>query len=169
MQGVLSVHSARVGPGPLSREFLGIAEQIRAVIEKRPPRAGAGGLDQWLELPSQEVAFQMVDGRVHHQGLQLQVGDVLFKTKGAVGFDDSLALLAEVPIRDQWVADDRYLSALRGQTIQLPVQGTLGRPQVDGQALAQLTRQAVGGAATRLLEQELNRGLERLLRPQNRQ
>jgi hypothetical protein len=111
----------------------------------------------------------MVEGRVHHEGLQLTIGDVVVRTKGSVGIDESLQLLAEVPVRDQWVQNDRYLSALRGQVLQLPVQGSLGRPRVDTQALAGLTRQTVTGAASQLLQQELGRGLDRLLRPPGQQ
>jgi hypothetical protein len=166
-QGLLTVHAARVGPGPLSQEFLQIAEQIKALLERRLPQSPAASVGQWLEMPPQNVAFRMTGGRVHHDGLQVVVKDVVVRTKGSVGFDDSLSLLAEVPIRDEWVANDRYLSALKGQVLQMPVQGTLAKPRVDAQVLAQLTRQSVGGAASRMLEQELNRGLDRLLRLRN--
>ena len=76
VQGTLNIHAARVGPGPLSQQFLSIAEQVKAVVERRAPQAGANSSGQWLELPAQDVSFQMVDGRVHHRGLQMVVGDV---------------------------------------------------------------------------------------------
>jgi hypothetical protein len=167
-RGVLTIHSAQVGPGPLAREFLPIAAQIKALLERRAPTSTSSGPGRWLDMPAQTVNFHMTQGRVFHEGLQIVVDDVVVRTRGSVGFDESLSLVAEVPIRDEWVANDRYLSALRGQVLQLPVEGTLERPRVDGGALAQLSRQAVTGAAGQLLQQELNRGLERLFGPQGR-
>ena len=168
VRGVLTVHSAQVGPGPLAREFLPIAAQIKALLERRAVPSASSGFGQWLDMPAQTVKFHMTQGRVYHDGLRVVIDDVEIRTKGSVGFDESLSLIAEVPIRDDWVANDRYLSSLRGQVLQLPVQGTLERPRVDGGALAQLSRQAVTGAAGQLLQQELNRGLERLFGPQGR-
>lgn len=165
VQGTLQVHAARVGPGPLSQQFLSIAEQVKAIVDRRPLPTTASNINQWLELPAQEVSFQMVDGRVHHRGLQMVVGDVAVRTQGSVGFDESLYLVAEVPIRDEWVAKDRYLSALRGQVIQLPVQGSFTRPRVDNQALTNLARQTITSAGQQMLQQEISRGLDRFLRP----
>ena len=96
----------------------------------------------------------------HH--VSMTIDEVTLRTGGSVGFDQSLNLVAEIPVRDEWVANDRYLSALRGQVLRLPIRGTLKEPQVDARALTQLTQQTISGAATRLLEQELNRGLQRL-------
>ncbi|MFV1966300.1 MAG: hypothetical protein ACC628_12825 [Pirellulaceae bacterium] len=165
IQGTLSVHSARIGPGPLSRELLTIATQIKSIVDGRPLSATGSPSDRWIELPQQNVSFTMVDRQVHHQGLQFVVDDVVIRTRGSVALDQSLNLIAEVPIRDEWVARNRYLASLRGQVLQLPIQGTLKNPRVDGGALARLGQQTLGGAATRMLEQELNRGLQRLLGP----
>jgi hypothetical protein len=71
--------------------------------------------------------------------------------------------MAEVPVRDEWVAQDRYLAALKGQTIKLPISGTLSRPQVDQRALGELSKQAIREVGTNLLQDQLQRGLERLL------
>jgi hypothetical protein len=48
-----------------------------------------------------EVRFQMRDGRMHHEGLQLGFPDIspelLARSTGSVGLDQSLDLLLEVP------------------------------------------------------------------------
>jgi hypothetical protein len=166
VEGVMSIHEARVGPGPLSQEFLIIARQIKAIVEKRPfgaLRGAAAG--PWLTLPAQEVAFRMAERRVHHRGLELAVGDVIIRTHGAVGLDQSLALVAEIPIRDEWVESDRLLSSLKGQVLRVPIRGALSRPAIDRRALEDLAGRVLSGAATRLFEDELNRGLQRLLGP----
>jgi hypothetical protein len=166
-EGVLKVHSAQIGPGPLALRFIWLAEQVEAVLERRVPSATAPDTAQWIQLPEQEVPFRFDQQRVEHRGLQMVAGDVVIRTSGSVGLDQSLSLLAEVPIRDEWVARDQWLSTLRGQTLQIPVGGTMSNPQLDVRVLDQLARQLVGGAATRLIEQELQRGLDRLLRPRD--
>ena len=165
IKGVLAIHSARVGPGPLAREMLSALEQVRALLDRRTWRSEAAGPSQWLELPTQDVVFHMSQQRVQHQGLLWLVGDVALRTSGTVGFDESLALVADVPVRDEWLGNDRYLAALKGQVVQLPVGGTLKQPRIDTRALAQLGGQNLRGSATRIIEQELNRGLQRLLQP----
>ncbi len=119
----------------------------------------------WMSMTEQQIDIQMADGRVHHRGLEMNVHDVVIRTQGWVGLDQSLSMLAEVPIRDQWVQRDRFLSALRGQSIRIPITGTLSHPKVDRSALRQLSRQLLGGAAERLLQDELQRQLKNLFRP----
>jgi hypothetical protein len=46
--------------------------------------------------------------------------------------------------------------------LEFPIHGTLEKPRVDDQALSRLAGQALGGAATGILTEELNRGLQRL-------
>jgi hypothetical protein len=40
---------------------------------------------------------------------------------------DSLAPQAEVPIQDSWSGDDPSLNGLKNQTLQIPIEGTLGK------------------------------------------
>jgi hypothetical protein len=163
-RGSLSIHNARVGPGPLAEQYVLLARQVRAIVERKPfDTTFRPESVQWLALPEQKVDVQLTGGRVYHRGLQIQVGDTLLVTSGSVGEDQTLSLIVEIPIRDEWVAKDRFLSALRGQSLKVPVAGTVGKPQLDSRALDQLAAQLVGGAATNLLEQQLQRGLNKLL------
>jgi hypothetical protein len=107
----------------------------------------------------------MKGGRVYHRGLQIQVKDTLLVTSGSVGTDQTLSLVVEVPIREEWIAKDRLLSGLRGQTLKIPVAGTVGRPQLDARTLEQLAGQLFQNAAGQMLENKLQDGLNKLLRP----
>lgn len=164
VRGTLAIHGAQIGPGPLSRDVIGLAEQLKAVVERRPPGTGTNA-SKWLDLPRQQVPFEVAQGRVVHRDLQLVVRDVTIRTQGSVGLDQSLTLQAEAPIRDEWVARERLLAGLRGQSIRIPVNGSLSRPQFDIAALNQLTGQVLRSAAGNLLEQQLNRGLQKLFGP----
>jgi hypothetical protein len=46
--------------------------------------------------------------------------------------------------------------------VRIPVGGELSRPRIDQRVLRELASQTLGGAATKLLENELNRGLQQL-------
>jgi hypothetical protein len=71
-----------------------------------------------------------------------------------------------MPIPPKWVASHRLLdSAVRNQTIQVPIGGTLGKPRIDPGALERLSREFLENAARNVLGDELNRGLERMLGP----
>ena len=162
VHGQLTIHNAQIGPGPLAQQFISIAQQVKSVIDGRSLGSGGTGGSTWLVVPEQAVRFDVSDGRVQHHGLVVTAGDVQIRTSGSVGMDETLALVAEVPIQDSWVAGKAYLSALKGTTIKVPVRGTLSKPQVDGRVLRELSREMIGGAAGRLLEGELNRGLRQL-------
>lgn len=163
VHGELELHSAQIGPGPLAQHFLEIAQYVKTVVEGRPP----SGLltNTRLNVSQQKVRFDVKDGRVHHQNFTVTVGDVVIRTSGSVGLDQSLAMVAEVPIRDNWVESKPYLQALKGTVLRIPVRGALSRPSIDKRALRDLGQNMIGGAAGRLLEDGLNRGLERLIRP----
>lgn len=154
--GNLQIQAAQVGPGPLAQRYIGLALQIRSII-KGQPISGGNALNQpWLTLPQQDVAFEVRDGRVWHRQLAVSVQDVEIYTTGSVGFDESLDLVAEVPIRDDWVAGRQLLSSLRGTRIRIPLRGTFSRPDVDSRAIEQLGRQFLEGAAVNFLEDNLN-------------
>ena len=115
----------------------------------------------------------MAENRVYHEGLQMAVKDVVIRTSGSVGTDQSISIVAEVPVRDEWLSRNQYLAALRGQTIKVPIHGSLTSPKLDQNALSQITQQAVSGAANRYIQggvnqldselnKQLNRGLEKL-------
>ncbi|MCA9171208.1 MAG: hypothetical protein KDB23_26225, partial [Planctomycetales bacterium] len=113
------------------------------------------------------VSFRVNNGVVAHDGLTMQIGEVTVRTRGSVGLDQQIALTAYVPIQDDWVTNQRWLAGLRGQTLEVPIRGTLQRPQLDRRALASLTQQTVRGAAEGLLQDELQRQLNRLIPGRN--
>lgn len=173
VEGVLEIHNAQIGPGPLSQQLLLLAAQIKAIADGNLLGAPTAPAERWLDLPQQRIAFRMAENRVYHEGLQMAVKDVVIRTSGSVGTDQSIALVAEVPVRDEWLSRSQHLASLRGQTIKVPIHGTLTNPKLDQNALAQITQQTVTGAASRYIQggvnqldselnKQLNRGLEKL-------
>lgn len=235
--GVLEIHGARLGPGPLSQQLIMVVEQIEALTKgqvlgggkldakellknpekllnnplvndpqalrpknllKNPqsllgalsgglsgagtpapgaPAAAGGGpaagatpasgqtaaKSTWVAMPAQKINFQVADGRVYHRGLTMDVDGVTVQTEGSVGFDQSLALQASVPIPEKWLKDSHVRQLLQGQVVRLPVTGTVSRPKVDQRALVQLSQQLLGQAAAGAAQGEFNRALQKLI------
>jgi hypothetical protein len=164
VQGRLVMHQAQVGPGPMSNEIIGLIRQFEAIKNPASVQTAANQNKAWLELPQQQIAFAMVEGRVHHRDLTVAVGDANITTAGSVDVTGNLELLASMPIPDKWTEKGPILAAMRGQSLQFPVRGTISRPQLDSSMLGQFGRQAISNAAQNLLQQQLNKGLEKLFK-----
>jgi hypothetical protein len=168
--GVLAIQSARIEPGPMAQQFVTIARQVQTLIESGGAKSSGGiagvggkllGLAQQgavpgiqtsnspaqldLVFPTQNVEFQMTHGRLHHRALEVQAGGVTIRTHGSVGFDESVDLIAEIPVQDEWCNKNKLLAKMRGQTLQIPIRGTLGSPQMDASILAGLAEQLAAG------------------------
>jgi hypothetical protein len=148
--GRFTIHSMEVGPGPLVRQF--------AVLLGRETPAK-------LRQES-TVLFRMVGGRVYHQGLELIFPEFTVRTHGSVGLDQTMNLMAEMPVPPKWLANTpRLAQTLRNQTISVPIAGTLSQPRLDQKAIADLSRQFLQKAAGNMIEGGLNKQFERLFGP----
>jgi hypothetical protein len=164
--GQLTVHSVRVAPGPMAQHWVGLAQQIEALVKRRNP-GGQTNPSQvtLLSIRDQQVNFRVADGRVHHQNMEFQVGDVTLRSQGSVGFDETVALTLSVPVQDDWIAKEPLLAGFKGQALQIPIGGTLMRPQMDQRAIASITQQLLQGAAQQAIGGELNKALDKLFKP----
>jgi hypothetical protein len=147
LAGRMTVHDVAIGPGPLVQEL--------AVLMSRPAPARL--------LHESVVEFRMVNGRIYHQGLSLVFPDFTIKTSGSVGLDETLAIVAEMPVPPKWIGNNRLGDAIRGQTIRLPIGGTLKAPKIDQAALQQTSAQFLRNAAGQAIEGELMNQFDRLL------
>ncbi|MBX3441971.1 MAG: hypothetical protein KF774_06170 [Planctomyces sp.] len=157
--GELQVHAARIGPGPLASQVLGAVASLSEMIQQRPlDRRGA---ETWLELPEQSVRFDVREGRVHHEALRFQAGDVAILSSGSVGFDDTLDLRVSIPLPSSWLDRGPLLGSLRGESVEIQVTGTLDAPRVSTRSLTELGQRIGGKAAGGLLQKLLDRGREK--------
>jgi len=122
LAGRFSIHSVKVGPGPLVNEL-----------------ATSLGVPPEMQLANESVVeFEMIEGRVHHQGLQFGFPRLNVRTHGSVGIvDQSLDIVAEVPLAGLAKEDAPLREALSQHTLEIPIKGTLEMPQVDASALTQ--------------------------------
>ena len=149
LAGRLTVHSVEVGPGPLIRE-------LAVLLQREAPAR--------LRRES-VVPFRMVEGRVHHEDLEMIFPDVTIRTRGSVGVDQSMSLVASMPIPPKWLTTDLLRTAFAGQELQIPIRGTLTAPRLDRAELDRWNRRILEEAAQNVIRDQLDRGLDRLLRP----
>lgn len=192
--GKVIIHRAAIGPGPLSSGILQLVQYVNAIRKgdmaaassaiplagnvlntlapgtlpgavptaTTPPQLG----NQWLQLQEQSIEFVVQDGNVIHRDFVMQVGDVQVKSSGVVSLDGNVEMLLSVPIQEDWVKQQAYLQPLSGKSIDIPVRGTLGQPQVDWRSIATLTSSLAAGTAVQAgqnaIQRELNKQLQKL-------
>jgi hypothetical protein len=176
--GIMTIHTAEVGPGPLGQSYLDIAKRMEAIAKGNyaelgsflgvpnpaaPPPTPNTPNRGVLILPEQQVKFEMIEGRVHHQGLKMNVRDVVITTRGSVGLDQTMELVAEVPIQDAWLKSNASLASLKGQMLQIPIRGTLTSPRPDLQVITNLVTNLGGKAATGMIQDRVGKEINKFL------
>jgi hypothetical protein len=138
-QGQLIVHAIDVAPGPLVQHL--------ASILHLPPTTRL--------VENSTVLFRLENGRIYHQDLQFRLRDITIRTHGSVGFDESLELVAEVPLGGSLANDPALGSAGAGHVLSLPIRGTLRHPQLDIAALHKANVAYLKGAIDSLIKNRL--------------
>src|SRR3990172_4496284 len=75
-----------------------------------------------MSIDTSEIEFRLVNRRVYHRGLKFMAGTLPITTHGSVGLDETLSVVAEVPIQAKLLGRDLSLGALEGQTLQIPIE-----------------------------------------------
>ena len=155
LTGNLTVHSAKVSPGPLVSEILTMLNADRTVLAVST---------------EQVVPVAVKDGFVYHDNFTMMVEKTAVTTKGAVGMDGKMFLEVGIQfppkLADEMFGNNpRIRAALLQQVIKLPVTGTVGKPQFEPgafrKAIGEITRNATRGATQDLLGDLLKKGLDK--------
>jgi hypothetical protein len=154
VDGSLAIHGAQVGPGPLARQYLQTARQLKTIID--PTAAQGDNYGRWLVMPEHNVAFAVRDGIVSHDGLTMTAQNFVLNTKGHVRIaDQAIELDALIPIQESWFKKKEQqglLTAVRGQAIPIKVTGTLAQPKFDSRSLTAFGKQYASAAVQGLLD-----------------
>jgi hypothetical protein len=148
--GKVTVHSIEVSRGPL-------LEALAVLMMKPGPATLA---------KESVVTFRMVQGRIYHQGLELTFPEMVIRTHGSVGLDQSLAMIAEMGFPPKWFPGNGPLAEkLKSEKIQIPIDGTLAKPHIDPREIEKLMAQHLRNSSGGLLREGVNQGLNRILGP----
>lgn len=148
LQGELTVHAITIdSPSPLIAVLAAVAGQQLPVEIERESRIG----------------FHMADRRVYHDRVEIVFPRGTIRTRGSVGLDQTLDIVAEIPLsllpfREQMRKD------LADEIVEAPITGTLKQVRLDDKKIRErLARMAEEGAA-RAVEGGVNRLLDQLLK-----
>jgi translocation and assembly module TamB len=145
-QGVLRMHHAKVGPGPLVSELTGILKTATPFSVIR----------------DNQIKFKFEKGRVYHENLELILPDnIVIRTSGSVGLDGTLDMIAEAPLPARLLGNIKLPAEIARRPIRLPISGTVERPRIDARGL----QDALKGAARDATGDLLLKGLDKLIRP----
>ena len=160
--GKIIVHSVVVGPGALTRELAPVIAMLAEALGAKGSMQPLGSVALSRE---SQIDVRLVQGRVYHRGLELAFPDVTVRTYGSVGLDESLAIMAEAPVPSKWIGNNALGQSLAGQTIRLPIAGTLHQPKIDAREVQRLAGRVVEDTAKGMLHKEIGRQLDKLFGP----
>ena len=153
---------AQVKPGPVANEFMMLINEIVGLIKQGaiPGLTQGGAL---MTIDTTDAEFRLVNRRVYHKNLKFTIGTVPISTYGSVGLDDeSLALMASIPVEAKLFGKDLSFGALEGQALEVPLEGTLKKPKIDRNVIGKFASKAVENAARGVIVDEVNKQFERL-------
>ncbi len=164
VRGRLDIERVQMNAGPLADQVIAGARQLQALAaigaKTQPPRTNR----TLITLPAQSVEFNVSQGVVTHRAMMLDIDRARVVTSGQVDFDGRLDLIAQIPLDAKWLGSD--LRGLAGQTMTLPIDGTLSRPSLDSAGIRRvamdLGTQAAQDAAGNYLQQQIGRGQQQL-------
>lgn len=165
--GQLAVQSVNVTPGPMVAEWIDIARQVESLVKTRDLASLGSTITgrspvTLVSISDRTVDFRLVDGRVYHQGLEFEIGDLMVRSRGSVGLDNTLSLMLEFHVPAKWLG--RRAEGAAATVIEVPVTGTFSRWKVDRRAVLDSVKQRGLEAAGELLGDEINGALEKLFR-----
>ncbi|MEQ1904785.1 MAG: hypothetical protein ABL888_11410, partial [Pirellulaceae bacterium] len=160
-QGIVTLNEVTVGAGPMGMKILEAVESIRMMLK---PMSEGEPKDRsvWMKLDQQQVPFAIANGRVFHENMRITMKDLTLKTSGSVGLDQSLQMVAEIPIADDWIKGEAWMASLKGETIKIPITGSVTNPKLDMQAIKQLSMSLVQRTAAAKLNGVVGEQTERL-------
>jgi translocation and assembly module TamB len=128
--------------------------------------AGKGG-PQALRL-HQPIQLAIANGRVNESGLMVPLGrDARIELEGSIGFDQTLAMRARMPVTPAMLGRQRGLDqVLEGLRIGVPIGGTLSHPTLDNKAFRVGLREVGKSLLKRGGEQEVRDLLKGFVRPE---
>lgn len=168
IRGRLDIEQVRMNAGPMADQVIAGARQLQALAaigsNVRPASTGS----TLITLPAQSVEFQVSQGVVDHRALMIDVDRARVITSGQVDFDGRLNLTAQIPLDAKWLGSD--LRSLAGQTMTLPIDGTLSRPSLDSAGIRRVVadfgtravQNAAQEAAGNFLQEQFGRGQQQL-------
>ena len=142
---------AQARPGPLAQQFLVVFGELTTILRQGLPSKLTEQSGSLLSVDDSNVEFRLVNGRIYHRGLTFVVGTTPITPHGSVGLDETISMVADVPVQAKLLGIDLSLGTMEGATVQIPIEGTLERPLLDRHFLDQIAGRMLQGATKGVL------------------
>lgn len=154
--GQLVFEDLEVTPGPLLEPLANLVVRLQSLVD---PRFAFGDRAVLMRVRPDPVRFRVTGGRTWHEGLIMDMGQLVLRSAGSVGDDGSLAMTVEVGFRGDLVAGAPRLARFLKRPLVIPLTGTAERPQFDVAAMDRL----IGRIGDNTAESVIRDGFERTL------
>jgi hypothetical protein len=159
LDGQLWLEDFAVAPGDMAGPLVNLLAQLQSVVD---PRFAFGDRVVLLRARPEPIRVWLAAGRVHHDNLVLDMGQLSVRSKGSVGRDGSLAMQLEVAFRGDLAGATPVVSGLLRTPFVIPLRGTVRRPQFDATAIDTILARIMQNTADAVLRDGIGRGLEAL-------
>jgi translocation and assembly module TamB len=157
--GKLTIISADINPGPIIHPFALLGRQVRAILQGQPPPLAAGSDRPLVHYPPQTVDFRVVNQRVYHDRIEMNIGDLVIRTRGSVGLiDESLVLEAEIPLKAAPpLLGPNSKQPPQEQVVIIPIEGTLGNPKFPPGTIEKLAAQILKNSTRNTIREGIDK------------
>ena len=156
-RGAVRLSNVVIGAGPTADKLLATVKQVRSMLK---PDATDRDLNTWLRMEEQTIPILVREGRVFHENLKFSHKDLVVQTSGSVGMDQSLNMVAQIPIAEDWIDGKEYLAGLKGKSFSIPITGTVTKPVLDKRSIQNFTqnlaKEAANSAINKAVAEKLN-------------
>ena len=158
-EGQLLLEQFSVTPGDMAGPLIKLLAKLQSVVD---PRFAFGDQVVFLRARPDPVRVRIADGRIYHDNLVLDMGQLTVRSRGSMGHDGSLAMQLEVAFRGDLAGATPVVAQLLRTPFVIPLRGTVRSPQFDATALDTILKRIMQNTADAVLRDGIGRGLEAL-------
>ena len=158
-EGQLFLEQFSVTPGDMAGPLIKLLAKLQSVVD---PRFAFGDQVVFLRARPDPVRVRIVDGRVYHDNLVMDMGQLSVRSQGSMGHDGSLSMQLEVAFRGDLAGTTPVVAQLLRTPFVIPLRGTVRSPQFDATALDTIFKRIMQNTADAVLRDGIGRGLEAL-------
>ncbi|MEI6240854.1 MAG: hypothetical protein WCR51_10720 [Planctomycetia bacterium] len=159
LAGQLIFENTEVTPGERLGPLTTLMVKLQTLVD---PRFAFGDKVVLLRVRPEPVRIRLADRRLWHEGLVMEMGQLVVRSAGSVGADGTLAMAAEVSFRGDLAGSTPVVGQLLRTPLVIPLKGTVDRPQFDARAIDQIVSRIIENTAEAVITDGLSRGLEQL-------
>ena len=158
-EGQLLLEQFSVTPGDMAGPLIKLLAKLQSIVD---PRFAFGDQVVFLRARPDPVRVRIADGRVYHDNLIMDMGQLSVRSQGSMGHDGSLSMQLEVAFRGDLAGTTPVVAQLLRTPFVIPLRGTVRSPQFDATALDTIFKRIMQNTADAVLRDGIGRGLEAL-------